>query len=602
MKTSNNRRIEETATTALKQVLLRCPKIEARIDSNDRTPSWDGFVFVYKNEAQKKCDMIGRAPLQIKGTEKAFLGEHASYSCLVSDLNNYYRDGGCIFFLISVDTSTSRTNIYYSALQVFDLKLLLDSAGQQKSKTIGLRKFPQNNHIEITTLFLNFIENQRKQAGFIGKELLTIEELKKKGVAIDSVSWTASGAVAYNKNSIEQFISKTDFYLYAKPKGLDIEIPVGKATNPTVAKTVAGTVSVNGLEYYQSYRVFYDAGKQSLRIGEGINLYINPTIQQGKLSFTLTGTLTDYIKDTSFFVHLMEYQELSINGSVLRFDGVKQEKINHYKNLLEYYKDTKKMLDSLGVSEELQCSQISKNDNKNIKNFIRAVNYREGIKFSRAKDTVIYGPFKIANLLIWIWGEKRDDGYYQIESFFTKKTIVIFDNEDTEKRNPIPASHFLLLNKNAFVQTSNMDYQFVGDEICEMISHPLITELTISLLLNILRGYDERQEKDNRLLDLAKRICDWLISNANANNSIILRLNQLQIEKRRRSLSLQEKIELGKYTDNSYSLMIRCGALLLLDEINEAQQCFNLLSQSDQDEFISFPINIFGNLRKADEQ
>ena len=57
MATSNNKRIEETATTALKAVLLRCPILESFIDSNDKTPSWDGTVFVYKNGSFKKADM-----------------------------------------------------------------------------------------------------------------------------------------------------------------------------------------------------------------------------------------------------------------------------------------------------------------------------------------------------------------------------------------------------------------------------------------------------------------------------------------------------------------------------------------------------------------
>ena len=47
MATLNTKRIEESATHALKGALLRCPTLSAYISENDKTPSWDGQVFVY---------------------------------------------------------------------------------------------------------------------------------------------------------------------------------------------------------------------------------------------------------------------------------------------------------------------------------------------------------------------------------------------------------------------------------------------------------------------------------------------------------------------------------------------------------------------------
>lgn len=102
----NTKRIEESATTALKSALLKCPILDAYIDSNDKTPSWDGTVFVYKSEDQKKENIKGRVPIQVKGTEKIFVSDVATFSCSTVDLRNYYHDGGCIFFLVSVVPAT----------------------------------------------------------------------------------------------------------------------------------------------------------------------------------------------------------------------------------------------------------------------------------------------------------------------------------------------------------------------------------------------------------------------------------------------------------------------------------------------------------------
>ena len=65
MPSANTKRIEESATAALKAALLRCPILDSYIGSNDRTPSWDGTVFVYKSEKTKKENLGPRRSLYL---------------------------------------------------------------------------------------------------------------------------------------------------------------------------------------------------------------------------------------------------------------------------------------------------------------------------------------------------------------------------------------------------------------------------------------------------------------------------------------------------------------------------------------------------------
>ncbi|MCR5448371.1 MAG: hypothetical protein K6F23_03150 [Solobacterium sp.] len=595
MATSNNKRIEETATTALKAVLLRCPILESFIDSNDKTPSWDGTVFVYKNGSFKKDDMLGRAPIQIKGTEAVIVSDTASYSCQLSDIRNYYRDGGCIFFLISVDTSNGAANIYYASLQVFDLKKFLDSAGRQKTKTIKLDKFPQDDSNEMASIFMSFVENSRKQTSFIGKEIVSLEQLEKNGVGIESISFNTSG-VGLNIYNIGTFISTHDFYIYARPKGLDIDIPVEKVSNAIVSNTFSGKVLVKETEYYSSYNVIYEKGDAILRVGKGISISLDHPNSKITVNFKPTGTLSDFILDASCFIDMIESQEITLDGGRILINGMNSVDLSKYKDSLQYYKDVKRMLDFLGVTEELQCGNLSDKDENNIRNFVNAVLYNKRIGFPEVKDSVIHGPIKIANLSIWIWATRQEDGYYQLENFFDPHSIVLFDGDDTTQSNPIPASHYLLLNKEAFVHTSNMDYEVIKSDLCSMKFHPLLIESVTFMMLNVLRGYDEQKEKDERLLNLAEIICNWLSMDKETAVSPIQRLNQLQIEKRRRTLTTQEVIELGRFTGMEYPANIRCGAYLLLEDSSEAQKCYDEMSQETQREFITFPICHFGKL------
>ena len=70
MPSANTKRIEESATTALKAALLRCPILDSYIDSNDKTPSWDGTVFVYKSEKTKKKTLLVVFQSRLKGQKR----------------------------------------------------------------------------------------------------------------------------------------------------------------------------------------------------------------------------------------------------------------------------------------------------------------------------------------------------------------------------------------------------------------------------------------------------------------------------------------------------------------------------------------------------
>lgn len=46
--------VEEKAITHLKDSLLNCPRLHPYLSVNDKTPSWDGEVFLYDDSSKKK--------------------------------------------------------------------------------------------------------------------------------------------------------------------------------------------------------------------------------------------------------------------------------------------------------------------------------------------------------------------------------------------------------------------------------------------------------------------------------------------------------------------------------------------------------------------
>ena len=600
MPSANTKRIEESATTALKAALLRCPILDSYIDSNDKTPSWDGTVFVYKSEKTKKEIRAGRIPIQIKGSEKVIVSDTATFSCSVADLNNYYKDGGCVFFLISVDLSSGNSRIFYKTLLVVDLDKIIKGAGKQKTSTIHLNLFPTAAN-EISSIFMEFTDNAHKQMGFIGKDIPTFESLEASGAEITSLTFTASG-IGLTLDEIPKFLSTHDFYLYAKVKGLDVDVPIDKVTNAIISKPVDGEVRIKDRCFFSAYRVVYENGNPIIRIGKGISVALKAEKNRITVHTDRPDTLSDFIIEADFFIELVEQGELTLNGVTIPLNGASLSDLQERKKTLEYCKDVKKMLDYLGVTEELLLNDLSENDEKNLRNFTGAVLYNRKIGFPNMEQDQFYGAFKIANLVIWIWAKRQSDGMYSIDSFFKLHQIALFTDDDVDLKKPIQTSQFVLFDKKGLVHISNMDYELVYSDISQTPPSPEYCMKVNFLVLDMIGAYDEQAKHDEKLLNLAERICDWLKSIESMIDPEVLLLNKLQITKRRRTLSTSEIIELAKLTENSYPPATRCGAYLLMDADEEAQKCFDELPLIAQEEFLKYPICHFGKLTTKEDK
>lgn len=591
----NTKRIEEAGTTALKTALLRCSYVDSYIETNDRTPSWDGTIFVYNSDNHKKDHWLGKIPIQIKATSNKIISDHASFSCSVADLKSYYKDGGCMFFLVSVDPAASWYNIYYASLLTFDLSKCLKSAGKQKKYTIKLKSFPENNKTEMAHIFMDFVKNQPKQMSFIGKDIPSVDALEKSGIEIEEFCFETSGPEIPN-GSIESFITTHEFYLYAKLKGLDIDVPIDKVSRPIVEKTIQGTVVVNGVEHFDSYQVVYENGHSSFHIGKGI--WLVPPDENGKstVRFKPQGTLSNIIKDASLFVDIIDHRSITMNGVELPFYNLKCDNPDKYRSKLAYYREVKAMLDALGVTEELQCDKLTPNDESNLRNFVKAILYGKKIGFPRHNESVIFGPFKIANLSIHIWACKHEDGLYTVDSFFNDYSVSLFAENDTDKKHPIKASHYLLLKADDFADCSNMDYDKMYEGLISKPYSPQMMEQAVLLLLEIIKGFDLQKQKEFRLLNFAEKLCNWIAETDPEAYPDICILNKLQITKRMRDLNIDELLRVATLTGNNKPTNIRCGAFLLLGDNQRAQACFDLMEPDVQREFIEYPICSFGSL------
>ena len=125
---ANNNKIEKDAVYIVGLYLNKCPKLDHIINTNDKTPIYDGNIYAYNDDNHKIEKYFATVPLQVKGTTST-----KNYYRIARDyIEGYQKDKGCVFFLVQEKIQPSK--VLYAILTPAELDQLL----QQKTKTIRI--------------------------------------------------------------------------------------------------------------------------------------------------------------------------------------------------------------------------------------------------------------------------------------------------------------------------------------------------------------------------------------------------------------------------------------------------------------------------------
>lgn len=206
------------------------------INDNDREPSWDGNVEVYRKagDIHSKEDLTLKVPVQVKGHKENNLKKKSiTYSVELSDLRNYLNVGGTTFLVVYVNEDGEKSQIYYNNLLPFELKRMINKYGHQKTKRITLKALPKNKN-EIADIFLFAATHIKKQLPAISCDPVSMDELIKTG-QVTSFSFGYTRVPGEKENPFD-YLFDHETYIYAKlPWGL--ELPVEHLSQITVTGT-----------------------------------------------------------------------------------------------------------------------------------------------------------------------------------------------------------------------------------------------------------------------------------------------------------------------------------------------------------------------------
>lgn len=310
-----------------------------------------------------------------------------------------------------------------------------------------------------------------------------------------------------------------------------------------------------------------------------------------KFNFTLSGTLSERIKDAEFMVAALSAHHYEINGGKIAFSEADCANLPTLQKKLSFLLDVKKTLEAVHATADLDCSSLSVTDNTNLSILRAALIDKEPIKMCSSHSLLRSCHIANLELLLWVVPTEENSEYHNIYDFnYVPLIYREFDKNDKE----YPSTHFVMLNKDAMLKYCNIDYNALLDAVqhvpfSEDYSHSLNT-----LLLEMLKAYDESKNSRIELLSTATALALWIKDSDPYTEHPIAILNYLQSVKRSRTLTSTEQAEilsLIEATQDNESIYV--GAYLLLDNPVAAKIHFDKLPEESQKFFESCPIYHF---------
>ena len=130
----DSKAIEEKALNYFKAFIEDSKVISQFIADNDKEPCWDGHLYLYSDGKRDKEHLLGRVPVQIKGTEVTrFETKGWKYKLEKTDLKAYLHEP-TFFIVCQVKKNSKERKLFYRELLPNRVNTLLKDMGNNDTR------------------------------------------------------------------------------------------------------------------------------------------------------------------------------------------------------------------------------------------------------------------------------------------------------------------------------------------------------------------------------------------------------------------------------------------------------------------------------------
>lgn len=571
---------ERLAVNAIDEIISRTDLLEPSINRGDKEPSWDGFIYAYRNKKKKKDQMYGRAAIQVKGTKiNPKKKDRITISVSYADIENYREDGGAIYFVVYIDEHNEKT-IFYAALLPYTLNDLLETNKGKRTFSLKLMEFPIDTK-DVENLVINFIENCHRQSSPIRKNW-TLDELTENfNLVSPQIKYRFTDVYKYNDPMDYLFNHFTEMYVPVEMTKQ--EYPIGSAKLEMIQTEMNLPVKAGGKKYYDSYIAGRNKDGFTLSFGNGV-LSVLTSDDKTKFTFKIGGTLSEQLEKEEFLLAIFDSGFIEIGDSSIGIDmdSLSDEDKAHIHELRDKYawdKDLKTALEIAGVKEELSFQGWGRRDAFYASQLIKALLYNEPVKLPESLEAM--SIINIGNIGVGVLCQKLDGGQFSMKNMFDEELNIVMILDQCN----IPTSQYVVMKSENFLQLSNINY----DVICKSIKRfhsPEHYAAVNNLALQMLFAYDEKEDRD--LLKAVINITKWL-HQENPENPYYL-INWYQSVYRKNKKDKRIKRDRMQYLIDNGDIDVQVGAAIIIGEHEFARELLIQMSDKKKQEYNSFPI------------
>ena len=536
--------IEEIAVLAVRNEIVKySDTLVAYIDTKEKTPMWDGYIYVYRQNSKYKAnnEFEGKIGVQVKGKT-------------VKKLSN------------------GNTKLFYANLLPVDLEEILNKVKEnQEEISIDIKPIKEKSSSSLKMICLNFLKNANEQINIAIKSIDEIKDIKEIKIPI-------IGEEKY----MEDYLFNNDIYSYAIDKETNEKIALPKLKELEKFSTNKVNVSVSGREYYNNITFVKNKNEEYIIYGKSTKIYLS----ENKITFKIKGNVYERIRDINFIVNLINSKAITIDGKNIVLpvqveDKQEKEYISNIKNDLIRLEKIKCLFDKFNIKFNIDLDNLSDKDWRNLDLFIHI---NDGKPTKQVQESKLYN-IEIANYKIAFIALVDENKNIKVYNYFSdlSNVVKVFYYDENEKE--ILVSPYINMSKKNLLEYSNVDIDIIKETFNSLDSKEETIERYNLWMLEVIKAYDE--SNNIKFLELADYINERILEHRDNAVDII---NKMQIVKRKRALNYKEKDLIYDLKDAEDDLIIQCGIAILLDNKSDYERFFSKLSENEKNAFKEFPI------------
>ncbi len=576
----STRKIETDGITALKVFISQSSVIDPFIDSNDKTPAWDGSLILYKspNHNSSKEHIAGRIPIQVKA-KRGLPKISETYSFDITDLRLYSRHGG-ILFLQPIFESVDKPRIFGKLFFPQAIERHLSNVHpSQKTKAIRLEEIKTVHDLE--TLLEHFIENSPVFHHPRFPINLSTLEMENRPIVIKTIAAPINPIPGLLSDNAVAYVQLTDGSLL--PTDMQIA-SVGVPQNQPI--------HVNGRVFFNSWMIQHDAdGNITIILNDCLKLQSKKRNLQIQVCITGRTKLQQILQTAGFCNAIQGSGNFSIGESriSLKTSGNLQEISGEI--LTPQIRD----IELFCKEFHLDFSEVTVRDTEvyasDLDILIPATVHNQLMFLNDEARLHFIGLRSVIGSSVLVYCQKQANGGYHIQNYFS--AIPAGNFCVTIQNDTVPCNRFIGLM--FFVKDprtiTTLITPYLQEIYCEITQqyHPLLRPFYNEFVLICIHGFDFM--KNIVFLEIAEQLSTFLQNDADGSDEPINAINRLQIAIRQRPLSRDEIDLLLKIRENQASEhRVQCAIALLLGSHPEFEWHFQRLTEKEQEVFQTYPI------------